>query len=196
MAFIATVADDEAAGAAAELISGDRARLGYVPNYTRLFAHRPSVYAAWRQLVTAVAANMDDRRYELATLAAARKLRSSYCMLAHGKVLADQFFDPPKLRDIVVDHHAAGLDKVDVAVMDFAEKVVDDATSVIPADIERLRSLGLSDVEILDVVLAAAARCFFSKTLDALCVEPDASFADLEPRLRDSLTAERPAASG
>jgi len=80
--------------------------------------------------------------------------------------------------------------------MDFAEKVVDDATSVIPADIERLRSLGLSDVEILDVVLAAAARCFFSKTLDALCVEPDASFADLEPRLRDSLTAERPAASG
>ena len=89
MAFIATVADDEAAGAAAELISGDRARLGYVPNYTRLFAHRPSVYAAWRQLVTAVAANMDDRRYELATLAAARKLRSSYCMLAHGKVLTD-----------------------------------------------------------------------------------------------------------
>lgn len=72
MAFIATVADDEAAGAAAELIGGDRARLGYVPNHTRLFAHRPSVYAAWRQLVTAVAGNMDDRRYELTTLAAAR----------------------------------------------------------------------------------------------------------------------------
>ena len=50
--------------------------------------------------------------------------------------------------------------------MDFAEKVAQDATTVTQADIERLRSLGLSDPEILDVVLAAAARCFFSKALD------------------------------
>jgi alkylhydroperoxidase family enzyme len=34
-------------------------------------------------------AAMDPRRYELATLAAALELRSSYCALAHGKVLAD-----------------------------------------------------------------------------------------------------------
>jgi len=33
----------------------------------------------------------------------------------------------------------------------FAEKVVDDATAVIQADIDRLRDLGLSDVELLDV---------------------------------------------
>jgi hypothetical protein len=32
---------------------------------------------------------MDLRRYELATLAAARRLRSSYCCLAHGRVLAE-----------------------------------------------------------------------------------------------------------
>jgi len=58
-------------------------------------------------------------------------------------------------------------------------------------DIERLRSAGLSDADIVDVVLAAAARCFFSKTLDALGVEPDAKYADLDPGVRDVLTVGR-----
>jgi hypothetical protein len=31
---------------------------------------------------------------------------------------------------LLLDHRAAGLDEVDVAVMDLAERVVDDATSI------------------------------------------------------------------
>jgi len=99
------------------------------------------------------------------------------------------------VRDIVIDHHAAGLEEAELAIMELAEKVVDDATAVIPADIERLRELGLSDLEILDVVLAAAARCFWSTVLDALCVEADTAYADLEPDFRDALTVGRPIAS-
>ena len=66
--------------------------------------------------------------------------------------------------------------------MDLAEKVVDDATSVTEADVQRLRDLGLTDKDVLDVVLAASARCFFSKTLDALGAEPDAAFLRARPR--------------
>lgn len=110
-------------------------------------------------------------------------------------MLADRFLEPAVVRDLVVDRHAAGLDEVDLAIMDLAE-IVDDATSVIPADVDKLRGLGLSDVEILDVVLAAAARCFFSKTLDALCVEADAVYGELEPSLRETLTVGRPIAVG
>ena len=135
---------------------------------------------------------MDLRRYELATLAAARRLRSSYCCLAHGAVLLERFDEP--LLEIALDHRAAGLDEVDVAVMDLAERVVDDATSIGDADLQRLRDLGLSDTEIMDVVLAAAARCFFSKTLDSLGVLPDASYRRLAPELRDALVVGRPIA--
>jgi hypothetical protein len=42
--------------------------------------------------------------------------------------------------------------------------------------------------------VAAAARCFFSKTLDALGVQADPVLAELEPELRDALTAGRPIA--
>ena len=113
-------------------------------------------------------------------------------MLAHGSVLTSRFFEPEALRAIVADHRNAGLDEVDVAVMDLAEKVASDATAVTQDDIDRLRELGLSDPEILDVVLAAAVRCFYSKTLDALGVQPDAAYSDLAPALRAALTVGRP----
>ena len=161
-------------------------------NFERAFAERPEVYAAWVQLNGAIKAGMDLRRYELATLAAAQRLRSSYCCLAHGSVLASQFGEP--VRDIVLDRRAAGLDEIDVAVMDLAERVVADATSIGDADLRPLRDLGLTQTEIMDVVLAAAARCFFSKALDALGVLPDAGYRDLEAELREALVVGRPIA--
>ena len=163
-------------------------------NFERLFGDRPDVYAAWMQLNGAIKANMDLRRYELATVAAARRLRSSYCTLAHGSVLMDKFVAPDELAAIVTDHHGAGLDPVDVAVMDLADKVALDATSVTQADVDALRSHGLSDGEVFDVIAAAAARCFFSKVLDGVGAQADAKYAELDPPLRETLTVGRPIA--
>jgi uncharacterized peroxidase-related enzyme len=166
---------------------------GHTPNFVRLLAHRPAVLDAWKQLLGAVKANMDERRYELATLAAARRLRSSYCCLAHGKVLAEKFYSPAEVAAIADGRHA--LDETDRAVMDLAEKVVVDATSIDDRDRQPLRDLGLSEDEIMDVVLAAAARCFFAKTLDALGVLPDASLSELDAGVREVFVVGRPIAT-
>ena len=194
MAFIETVPPADAAGSVADIYESDSAAFGHLPNLTTAFSLRPAVYSAWRQLNGAIKADMDLRRYELATLAAARRLRSSYCSLAHGSLLADELLGPDTVRAIMADHRAAGLDPVDVAVMDLAEKVVEDATAVTEADLDGLRALGLSDAEIFDVVVAAAARCFFSKVLDGIGARPDKKYAELEPGLRDALTVGRPIA--
>jgi alkylhydroperoxidase family enzyme len=163
-------------------------------NFEKAFEPRPEVYAAWVQLNTAIKAGMDLRRYELATLAAARQLRSSYCCLAHGTVLAERFGEP--VPQIANDHRSAGLSETDVAVMDLAERVADDASSISEADLRRLGDHGLAQEDIMDVVLAAAARCFFSKTLDALGVLPDATYNELEPAMREALVVGRPIADG
>lgn len=194
MTFTETIPEAEATGATAEIYRRDRERFGELPNFTKAFSLRPNVYAAWLQLNEAIKSNMDLRRYELATVAAARRLRSSYCALAHGSVLMSQFLEPQTVRALVDDFRTADLEPTDVAVMELADKVAHDATSVTDDDIERLRALGLSDGEVLDVVLAAAARSFFSKTLDALGVEPDAKYSKLEPDLRDTLAVGRPIA--
>jgi alkylhydroperoxidase family enzyme len=132
---------------------------------------------------------MDLRRYELATFAAAQRLKSSYCSLAHGSVLIEKFGEP--VEQLARDRNGAGLSPVDLAVMQLAEQVVDDATA---ADTQPLRNLGLTDAEIMDVVLAATARCFFSKTLDAIGALPDASYAELAPELLDVLVVGKPIA--
>jgi uncharacterized peroxidase-related enzyme len=160
------------------------------PNMVRAFTFRPDVLRAWQELNGAIKATADLRRYELATLAAARKLRSSYCCLAHGKVLAEQFYDAATVVQL-----PAGLDDADRAVMAFAEKVVVDATSIVQADVDELRGHGLTDPEIADVVLAAAARCFFSKALDALGAQPDAAYNELPPAFRDAMVVGRPIAT-
>jgi uncharacterized peroxidase-related enzyme len=196
MAFIESVPEPGAPDAVAALYATDREAFGHLPNFARAFAHRPAVYAAWRQLNGAIKAGMDLRRYELATLAAARRLRSSYCMLAHGSVLAERFLSAEDVAALAGGGAVPdALDEVDVAVMELADKVADDATSVTQADVDRVRALGLSDADVLDVVAAAAARCFFSKALDGLGVQPDARYAQtLEPALRTALTVGRPIA--
>ncbi len=193
MTFIETVPPEDAEGAVAELYATDRETFGHLPNFTRAFSPRPEVYAAWRQLNGSIKGSMDPRRYELATVAAARRLRSSYCSLAHGTKLAE-LMDPDSVKALAAGDVTAGLDPADAAIVDLADKVAADATSITEADIDRGRSAGLSDRDILDVVLAAAARCFFSKTLDALGVQPDASYADVEPTLKDALVVGRPIA--
>jgi alkylhydroperoxidase family enzyme len=161
-------------------------------NLERAFEERPAVFAAWRGLVGAIRETMELRRYELATFAAAQRLRSTYCSIMHGNVLGTEVVED--FLSIVNDRGAV-LDEVDLAVMDLAERVVDDATSITQADLQRLRDLGLTDGEIMDVVLAAAARCFFSKTLDALCVQADAEFQELAPELQKAFVVGRPIAT-
>jgi len=113
-------------------------------------------------------------------------------MLAHGAVLRKNFFSPEELVAIVSDFRNAGLPPDEVAVMALAQKVSTSANDVDEDDVEILRAHGLSDEEILDVILAASARNFFSKTLDALDIKPDEAYMELEPELVAALTVGRP----
>jgi uncharacterized peroxidase-related enzyme len=193
MTFIETIPEDEAEGATAHWYAADRERLGYLPNYTKVFGERPAVYAAWKQLGGAIGGAMDKRRYELATLAAAKVLRSSYCALAHGTVLAE-LLGPEATRAVADGDADTALDPVDAEIVRFATLVAGDAAAVTAKDVDRLRAVGLSDEDILDVTLAVAARCFFSTVLEALGVQPDPAYQALDPDLRAALTVGRPIA--
>jgi hypothetical protein len=60
-----------------------------------------------------------------------------------------------------------------------------------PSDIQALRDEGFTDAEIFDIAATAAARCFFSKLLDALGAEPDSAYLELDEDLRQQLTVGR-----
>ena len=75
--------------------------------------------------------------------------------------------------------------------MSFAQKVTIHAHQVSEDDMNELRGFGLTDEEILNVVLVCTARNFFSKTLDGLGAEPDEVYLEVEPDLRRILSTGR-----
>ena len=192
MTFITTIPVDQATDDVRAMYEQYRVNPGYVPNYAKAFSHRPQVMAAWSNLIGSISSTMDPRRYELVTLAAAGALRGSYCMLAHGTTLRRRFYAPAQLTRIAQDYTDAGLEPAEVAMMAFAEQIARDAAAITEGDLQVLRDHGFADAEIFDIAAAASARCFFVKLLDALGVEPDAAYLELEDELREQLLIGRP----
>jgi uncharacterized peroxidase-related enzyme len=191
--FIAPPENADGEGDLARWYSLQRQLWGYLPNYAPIFAGRPEVGLAWAQLSSTIRAGMDRRRYELATVAAARALGSTYCLAAHSKFLRDDCGDEATMRAVAGDPTGAALDPVDRAVVGFATAVATDPTGVSPEHVQRLRDVGLTDGEVADLIFAVAARCFFATVLDAAGAEPDRQLAEtLDPDVRDRLTVGRP----
>ena len=107
-------------------------------------------------------------------------------------MLRKNFFSAEQLIAIANDYHNAGLQPAEVAMMAFAEKVILDQHGITQHDVDELRQHGFSDEEILDIVLTAAARSFYTKVLDSLGAEPDDAYLELEPELRATLAKGRP----
>jgi uncharacterized peroxidase-related enzyme len=166
---------------------------GYMPNYAALFAGRPDVAEAWTRLNLTIRDGMDRRRFELATIAAARSRSSTYCTAAHSKFLRDVCSDESSMTALASDPSGSSLDPVDRAVVVFAAKVASDPTSVGSDDVGQLREQGLTDADIADVIFAVAARCFFATALDASGAEPDRQLGDaFDSDTRAELAVGRP----
>jgi uncharacterized peroxidase-related enzyme len=195
MPYLQTVPPEDASGEVKALYDKDLAAQGYVANYTRTFSRRPDVQQGWLALKDAIIGGMDPRRYELATVAAATAIRSSYCSLVHGRILAAGYYPVEAVASIADGNATETLDAADAAVVRLARKVAEEAEKVTQEDIDELRDLGLGDDDIFSVILAAAARCFFSKVLDATGTLPDAALHELPDQLRSALTVGREIAS-
>ncbi len=193
--FIETVVESDATGALAEYYRHQRQVWGFLPNYAPAFSTRPDVAEAWNRLNATVRGGMDRRRFEIATIAAARAAHSTYCTAAHSTFLRDVCGDEATMREIATDPSGSGLGDQDRAVYEFATKVAADAASVEVADVQRLRDAGLSDADVADVVFAVATRAFFTRVLDGLGATLDAQTAGtFPPELLEAMVVGRPVA--
>lgn len=193
--FIDTVPEDSAAGTLADFYQQQKGAWGFLPNFAQAFSTRPEVAKAWSLLNKTVRDGMDRRRYEIATIGAARALRSTYCTAAHSKFLRDECGDEPTMIAIAEDPSGAGLDEQDRAVYTFAARVAGDASSIQQQDVDALREVGLTDTDIADIVFAAAARSFFTRVLDGLGAQLDVQTAEtFAPGVLPSMVVGRPVA--
>jgi uncharacterized peroxidase-related enzyme len=192
MSYIETIPPDQASDEVAAMYQRQQAHFGFLPNYARVFSHRPEVMASWAALLATIRRQVTPRRFELVTLAAARALGNTYCALAHARALSELLGMEATLA--VVTGEPDPLSEAERMIMAFAAKVACRAPEVSAEDIATLRGHGLADEEIFDIVAVVAARAFFTRILDGLGAEADAAFRELPPGLVEPLSVGRPIA--
>lgn len=92
-------------------------------------------------------------------------------MQAHGEDLREQVNADQLVRQIKTDFRSANLDASTRAILEFAVKVTLAAYTVQPSDLDLLRSHGLDDETIFDVVEIVGLFNSVNRIADALGVE-------------------------
>lgn len=91
--------------------------------------------------------------------------------MMHGEFLRQQSKDAELASQIMYDYRTADIDDVLRAILDFAAKLTKEPSDMKEDDVVGLRELGLSDEEILSVVLVVCNYAFMTRLADGLGVE-------------------------
>ena len=84
-------------------------------------------------------------------------------------------------------------DPAEYAMLEFCEQVAGDAWKITESEVEKLRTVGFSDLQILEIVGAATYRVYISKFADALGVELDDHWFTDSSDAVEALSVGRPA---
>ena len=88
---------------------------------------------------------------------------------------------------IGLDYGQSKLDDQDKAMLAFAEKVNETPNQLCKEDIARLRDVGFSDENILDIIASVAYRNFSNRLNIALGLDDPENLSKLDPQLKEML---------
>lgn len=80
------------------------------------------------------------------------------------------------MADIKSDYRRAKLSPLDRVILDFAAKLTLEPWSMTERDVEQLRSAGLDDAGVLDVVQVTALFAYYNRLADGLGVDLEPEF--------------------
>jgi uncharacterized peroxidase-related enzyme len=188
--FLETIGEDEATGRIAELYQTQKAQNGFVMAAMRCWTARPDLLPIYQEFSDKIRGgfSLSPRDWRLITLIAAKHVPSTYCSHVYGKQLVADLGSKESVLAVQRDFRSAGLSARDVEMLSYAETIAKDASRVTQEDITRLRSVGFSDVQICDIALCAAFRCFVSRFFDAVGAGPEPVFVDPDAEFRRAMT--------
>ena len=91
--------------------------------------------------------------------------------MLHGEYLRQHSGDPALARHLLHDYTKVDLDPQTRGMLDFAVRLTRDPTSMRETDVQTLRGLGLSDEQILSVVLITCCFNFMTRHADGIGVD-------------------------
>lgn len=190
--YIKTIEPADATGEIAALYEAEKVSMGCVMEATQCWSARPDIIVPVEALLHQIRDNfsLDLVDFRLVTFVAARFVPSSYCCHIYFKALSGMLGRETALA-IHRDYRNAGLSEQQIEMLAYAEKITRNASSISAHDIERLRSVGFSDLNIADIALAASFRNFLSRYFDAVGATVEETFLDEDVGIRAELAVGR-----
>jgi uncharacterized peroxidase-related enzyme len=188
--FLKTIGEEEATGRVAELYQTQKAQNGFVMAAMQCWTARPDLLPVYTEFADKVRAgfSLSPRDWRLITLIAAKHVPSTYCSHVYGKQLIADLGSKNAVLAVQGDFRSAQLSERDVEMLSYAETISKDASRVTQEQIERLRAVGFTDVQICDIALCAAFRSFVSRFFDATGAGPEPAFIDADVQFRRAMT--------
>ena len=157
------------------LCSEDVEELGFVMNVTRLWSWQPTTVKEFFDLMgRATKDRLSFRERGLIVLATASSIDDSYCSTAWAHKLTPTI--GADVAAAVLHGDDTALTPTEQAMTSWIRRVMRNATTTTPDDIDELRRAGIDDDKIFAITFYAAMRMAFSTVNNALGAHPDRQF--------------------
>jgi len=179
MAYVRTVADDEASGVVARIYEGSRKAFGGVFETQRGISLWPEALAMegrrYETLMVAPSA-LSRGEKELIAIAVSAANRCHYCVRHHVAAAVAAGVARALAEAVAADHAGAALDGRTRALLDFA--VHPRADRITRADVEALKAAGIDDREVVETALISGLFRDYNFRVSALGLTLEPWFDD------------------
>jgi uncharacterized peroxidase-related enzyme len=158
MSRIPAVNPDTATGELKTIYDGMKKSIGKVPNIFRHMGNSPEVLQSFLALSQSLNhTSLSPKLREQIALVVGQENKCGYCLSAHSAIgkgagLSDD--------DIQKARNGESTDSKTRAILHFAKVVVDQRGHVSDADVDALKRAGVSDTELVEIILAIQVNMF------------------------------------
>ncbi|MGO9569606.1 MAG: carboxymuconolactone decarboxylase family protein [Desulfomonilaceae bacterium] len=175
MALVKTTPPEKAEGQLAELYAEVEQMFGMVPNNVRLLGVSPALLENQLQLIGHYMghATLSTPFLAMTRMLVSKACHSPYCQNLNSGLLLKAGFTKEQVGAMQADPTQAPLDEKQKALLLFVLKACDNPHSVAAEDVDRLGSLGWSEVDIVDAVAHGARMVGTNILFDTFKIDKD-----------------------
>ncbi len=144
-----------------DVIVGVQEKVGFIPNVFLTLAHRPDefrAFMAYHDALMEKESGLTQADREMIIVVTSNDNSCQYCVIAHGAILRIRAKNAFIADQVATNYRKADITPRQMAMLDFAMKVSNDARSISDADFVALHEHGFSDEDIWDI---AGVTSFF-----------------------------------
>ena len=155
---------------------------GFVPNVFRVLAHRPDefrAFFAYHDALMEKESGLSKGEREMIVVVTSSMNSCLYCVVAHGAIVRIREKNPRLAEQLATDYTRADISERQMAMLDFACLVSDQAAEVSEDDLEELREQGFSTEDIWDIGAIAAFFALSNRMAGLTDMMPNDEFYQL-----------------